>query len=178
MRPHLRARMPGKTACVQRNADFRFTAIVRSKSASVTVSMVRLRPTPALLTRMSIGPSSVGNALDHAADRHALRHVSLDRQGPPAAMPDRSGDLVSLGRTFPVIDGDSGAGVRKRCCDRGADPARGAGDQRHAIIEIGIRADVDRCRGKWTAGRDFSQIYYIASLWQCQAGATNRLGCR
>ena len=37
MRPHWRARMPGITAWVQRKTDFRLTAMVRSKSASVSV---------------------------------------------------------------------------------------------------------------------------------------------
>ena len=50
MRPHLRARAcRGRTACVQRKADFRFTAIARSQSASVRVSMVRFKADPGVV---------------------------------------------------------------------------------------------------------------------------------
>ena len=38
MRPHWRVRMPGITAWVHRKTDFRFTAMVRSKSSSVSSS--------------------------------------------------------------------------------------------------------------------------------------------
>ncbi len=58
MRPHFFARMAGSAACMQRNTDLRFTAIVVSKSASVSVSTLRVSATPALLIRMSTGPSS------------------------------------------------------------------------------------------------------------------------
>ena len=58
MRPHFFARIPGSTACVQRKADFKLTAIVTSKSLSVRSSMPRTIARPALLTRMSIGPSA------------------------------------------------------------------------------------------------------------------------
>jgi hypothetical protein len=75
--------MLGITACMHRNAPLRLTAIVTSKSCSVSSSTVRTRPTPALFTRMSIGPSSrstlftisaTSDALDTSAgNAHALQ---------------------------------------------------------------------------------------------------------
>jgi hypothetical protein len=54
IRPQWRARMPGKTASAHRNADFRFTAIPRSKSSSRTPLIAM----PALFTKTSTGPIS------------------------------------------------------------------------------------------------------------------------
>jgi hypothetical protein len=77
----LRARIAGSTARVQRNADFRFTRMVRSKSLSLSSSMPRTIAMPALLTRISIGPRSRATLLDHRGDRPRLRNVGGDRDG-------------------------------------------------------------------------------------------------
>ena len=57
MRPHLRARMPGSTACVTRKHDFRFATITSSQSRSLISSIGCGREIPALFTRMSTAPT-------------------------------------------------------------------------------------------------------------------------
>ena len=71
MRPQPRARMPFHAACVHRKTDLRLVAIVKSKSASVISSMEWRIATPALLTRMSIGPSAFSTLATMAATAFA-----------------------------------------------------------------------------------------------------------
>jgi hypothetical protein len=58
MRPHRRARIPGSTAWVTRNAEVRLAFTVSFQSVSVTASIGRGAATPALLMTMSMPPSS------------------------------------------------------------------------------------------------------------------------
>src|SRR5262245_2694440 len=57
--PRLRAIIEGATACEQKIADFKFSAIILSQASSVmSASGTRFTSEPALLIRISMGPSS------------------------------------------------------------------------------------------------------------------------
>ena len=132
IRPQRRARMPGRTASVHRNADFRFTAIPRSKSSSRTP----LIAIPALFTKTSIGPSSPATratisltcALMETSARAAIAR-------PPAERICATTDVRLLGARLE-IDRNRGAALGQRQCDRPADAARGACDQGHSPLKI------------------------------------------
>ena len=66
---------------MQRNTDFRLTAMVSSKSASVRSSMPRISAMPALLIRMSIGPSLSCDRSHHRGDGGALGDIGRQRNG-------------------------------------------------------------------------------------------------
>jgi len=67
IRPHLRRRIPGRTACATRNIDLRLTAKTSSQSGSVISDRVRGGPIPALLTRMSMPPNPFSTAVTKRA---------------------------------------------------------------------------------------------------------------
>ena len=62
MRPHPRSRIFGPTARAHSHGPFRLVSITMSQSASVSSSIGPRLLTPALFTRMSIGPSSASTS--------------------------------------------------------------------------------------------------------------------
>ena len=95
---------------------------------------------PALLNRMSIGPSSRAASLGEGPAGRDVGDVDRAVQRAPAERADLAGGLVGLGVVVEMAEGDVGAlgGEGER---RGAaDAARAAGDQRdfsrklHAVL--------------------------------------------
>ena len=136
MRPHLRARIAGSTACVHRNADFRLTAMVRSKSSSVRSSTPRTIAMPALLTRISIGPSARGDLPDHFGNGRGLRDIGRDRDGATAVRLMFRDDSLRFPCPFAIIDRDRGAGLGQSQCDRRTNAARRPRHQRDMRAQI------------------------------------------
>ena len=138
MRPHFRVRIIGSTACVQRNADLRLTVMVRSKSSSVRSSTPLTIAIPALLTRMSIEPSS-DSARSTRPATAAASETSAAIDGPAAGGHDALRQRLRFGRAFAIIDGDGGAGFRQHLDDRRANAARATGHQRHMSVQTVCR---------------------------------------
>ena len=90
---------------------------------------------PALLTRMSIRPSSRFDALDHGGDGGLVGDVGGHGDRPDAALPEL-GDRRARLRFIASDDGDSGAGFRKPARHAEADAAIAAGDDRDLATEI------------------------------------------
>src|SRR6266508_3831198 len=84
--PPARAIMTGATARARRNMEVRFVASTRSHSSSVTSTVFFSSVMPALLTRMSTGPSVVPTSRT-AASISAARVTSSRK--PPARLPGR-----------------------------------------------------------------------------------------
>src|SRR5436190_15193146 len=109
MRPQCLARIIGSTACVHRKTDFKFTAIVRSKSASERSSIPRVMAMPALLTRMSRAPSSdlTTSTIGH---RVGLGDVGLHSDRTNAAVEQLIRQALGVIAALAIIDGEAGPG--------------------------------------------------------------------
>src|SRR5215468_3436831 len=84
--PRLRSIIPGATARAQRNMEVRLVTSTSSHSSSVTSTDALSRVTPALLTRMSMGPSARSASVTAARIPSALVTSSgMARARPPAA---------------------------------------------------------------------------------------------
>ena len=135
MRPHLRARMPGTTAWVQRNTDFRFTAMVRSKSSSREL-VDAADQADAGVVHQHVDRSEL--ALDrrhHPGHLGRLRHVGADRHRPTAGAVDRFDDIPRLGCFLAIIHGNGGSGFGQRNGDGLADAARSSRHQRNPVVQ-------------------------------------------
>src|SRR5215831_10443024 len=84
--PRLRSIIPGATARAQRNMEVRLVTSTSSHSSSVTSTDALSSVTPALLTRMSMGPSARSASVTAARIPSALVTSSgMARARPPAA---------------------------------------------------------------------------------------------
>ena len=145
-----------------RNTLERFTSITASQSASPYAAASARRMMPALLTRISSRPKrsrtpgtsvSAASRCRRSATRHAVRTPHSDASAAAA---------TSAGSCRARVQRDVGAGLRERARHRRAEPARGAGDERHASGEVkgdggaaavGIEATTIICGVAWTAMR-------------------------
>src|SRR5262245_50964983 len=103
--PRLRSIMPGATARAQRNMEVRLVASTPSHSSSVTSSDGLSRVTPALLTRMSMGPRVPSASLTACRISSALvTSRGIARARPPAPSISAAADTISsLARAAQAI---------------------------------------------------------------------------
>ena len=87
IRPHFAARMPGSTAWVTRNTDFRLTASTSSQSCSVISSNGLRAGDPGVVHQDGHRPELALDLPDHPGDLGGDRHVGLDGDGPAALAP-------------------------------------------------------------------------------------------
>ena len=93
--PRPRAIMPGATARAQRNIDVRFVASTVSHSSSLTSTVFFSRMMPALLTRMSMGPSAFSASFTAAVTWAPCVTSSRSAQAlPPADSISAAADLT------------------------------------------------------------------------------------
>ena len=77
-----------------------------------------------------------GDLVDHPCDGRGLRYVGRGGDRPAALALDAGDDRVGFGGAFAVVHRDGCAGFGEGGCDRSADAARGACDERNAAIQI------------------------------------------
>ena len=87
IRPHLAAIMSGIADCTQWNVPVRFTAIIRFHWSIVRSMNFTNVEMPALVTRISIGPSSLADLVERVVDGGAVGDVDrgAERLRPAAA---------------------------------------------------------------------------------------------
>jgi len=83
--------------------------MVRSKSSSVRSSTPRVMAMPALLTRMSIGPSPPVTRSTIPATGLALRDVGGDHDRAAALLADLTCELLGLADLLAAVDRHRGA---------------------------------------------------------------------
>ena len=76
---------------------------------------------------------------DHRRHGRSLRDIGRDRDGAAADRLDAGDNGFGIGRALAIIDGDRGAGFRKRHCYRRADAAGPARHQRDMRAHIRFR---------------------------------------
>ena len=122
LRPSASARR--QNTCEQSHAPRRLTSTRRVHCSSVSSRNGTIVSMPALLTRMSIGPSSFQTLSIIGFDVRTLGDVALDRDRPAARGAERLHDLFGL-RGCDVVHRDVGALRRRtprRCRGRCRDP--------------------------------------------------------
>ena len=97
------------------------------------------RVMPALLTRMSTGPSALADAVEERRDRRLVGDVALPRPGAAAARRARAATNSRAGasRSRYAI-ADRRAALGEQLGDAAADAARAAGDDGDAAVELKI----------------------------------------
>ncbi len=113
MRPHLRARIAGSTACVHRNADFRLTS-----DGAVEIVFGEIidaaHDGDAGIVDENVDRTERGRDLfDHRRHGRRLRDVGRDRDGATAVRLDAGDDGFGIGCALAIIDGDRGARPRQ-----------------------------------------------------------------
>ena len=134
MRPQRRARMPGSTAWVHRNADLRLTARCGRNRLGQLLEAAAPRD-PGIVDEDVDRPEP---ALDgHQHGRHLGRRPRRRRaRRAPAAQGPAASATPGRPRPLAIVDGDVGTGLGEHQRDRLADAAGGARHQRHASGEI------------------------------------------
>ena len=105
-----------------------------SNARSLVSSTGRGSQPPALLTRMSSRPNSVGRPRDECLQALRDRHVGGYGEAAATGRADRGGGRVDVGRG-PSRAHDVGAGFSEGDRGRGADAASRTGDDRDTIVE-------------------------------------------
>ena len=104
----------------------------RSRASQSSSWIWRASPsarTPALLTSASTGPSSSSARAEQRRRPRRVGDVAVQRRGAAAGRLDRLDDAPAPVRVGAVVDADGPAVGGQRAGDRGADAARGAGDE-------------------------------------------------
>ena len=132
IRPKRRFSMPFSAARDRRKAAVRLIARTVSQSASFMRMKRASRVTPALLTRMSIGPSALSTAGNKRLGRRGVREIARRHMGP---------NLELGGERFERLppragERDRGALRVQGARDRLAKSARSAGDERSPSCQI------------------------------------------
>ena len=174
----LAPRIPGSTACVTRNTDFRLTASTSSQSCSVIWSKGCGRAIPALFTRTATGPSASWTCWTIPATSSAIDTSAWMAMAWPPVLPSR-GRRLGVRRTGHVVHGQLGTRLRQRQGGGSADPPAAAGNQGDFPVErlspdyssvFTERLGVAVCKGFWRgqgpggAGRHVSPPFPPADL--------------
>ena len=126
MRPLRRASIPGSAAWITFHVPVRLTSMTRLQSSSASVSLAPVRWTPAAVTTTPGAPSSASTRATKAPTAPRSTTSSSPCSADPSAGPrSHVGDREAIGGQ-PLHD-------------RRAQPAAGAGDDRHPLL-----------RGRWT----------------------------
>ena len=131
MHPRLAASMRAPNARQHRKTPVRSTSRTSAQSSSVKVSDGPILLIPALFTRTVASPSASATATA-AASTDAVERTSSAKPG--VLRPDLRRDPLR-DRHVVVGDGDAGARVGERLCDRPADPVPRSGDDRDLAVE-------------------------------------------
>ena len=119
MRPHLRARMPSITGRVTLKQESRLVQMTSRHCSELILWKVVSRVMPALLTRMSTGPSCASTARTIASASSAAGDVARARARPRcrrhAAAPARRAPSPRCGSSSPP-DGPSAPGAGRSPC--------------------------------------------------------------
>ena len=132
--PRPRASMCLPAARHRRNTAVRFTSSTAAQSSSEKSTAGARRIMPALLTRMSIAPSSRTVASTSAVGGRGVAQVAA-QHARRAARACGSRAAVVVGHVLVAVAGDVGAGLGERARDRRADAGARAGDQRGETVE-------------------------------------------
>ena len=145
MRPQPAASMSGTAACTQVNVPVRLTAMIRSHVSGGDVERPASNDSmPALVTRISTGPSSARTSANPASTDAAVGDVDLDGRAPSRRRRSSRGRRLGR-RAVAVEEGDAVAVGGELAGDAEAD-ARGAagddGDAAHAAASDGLELEV------------------------------------
>ena len=133
IRPYLASTMCFCAIWLHRNAPRRCTSITSVQSSSVILNSRLSRSTPALLTRMCRPPYSPTSAIDRRLHLVALRDVGTEPDRSTAGRGDLVGHLLR-GVLLQIEHADLRSVSGEPGGHRGADPLRGSGDQRDAVV--------------------------------------------
>ena len=144
MRPHPAASMSGSAACTQANVPVRLTATMRSHCSAVMSSTGVKDSMPALVTRISTGPSSARTRSTPAStDGRSATSTSRARTFVPSA--SSSAAAVSSVAGFTVEEGDAVTLGDEPAGHAEADAGRAAGDDGDPAHELASTGSNSRC---------------------------------
>src|SRR5581483_7345528 len=132
--PRRRAAIERAAICESKKHELRLVSSTRSQLAASALSTPPGIAIPALLTRISTGPSARDLGY-RGRQRRALGHIerARDRTHAPRAQLLEHGAVLAL---VAGEDRDRGAGRSKAQRDSAPDPAVAAGDHRHAAAQV------------------------------------------
>ena len=114
IRPHRFSRIPGSTACVTRNTDFRLTASTSSQSCSPDLVEWLEAGDARIVHQDADRPELALDLPDDLGDLGGDGDVGLHGDGMAALASDLGADGLRIRRTSLVVDGHAGTGSCQR----------------------------------------------------------------
>jgi hypothetical protein len=136
-RPHRACFIAGSAARVAWKTDVRLIAMIASHFSAGNASTAATCWMPALLTRMSMRPSSFAAFAHHVGDLGGFRHVGAVVGRPHAvALLEVGAQRLDLARVAEAVQHHVGALAREGLGDSPADAARRPGHHRRLSCEL------------------------------------------